>query len=100
MADFSATIVTPQGKIFEDKIESLSAPGTEGYLGILAHHAPLVTMLGKGILKVVKSGTEHFWAISSGVVEVNKKGEVLLLADTALAGNSFAEAKTRVQEFK
>jgi F0F1-type ATP synthase epsilon subunit len=52
MADFPTTIVTPQGKIFEDKIESLSAPGAEGYLGILAHHAPLVAMLATGILKL------------------------------------------------
>lgn len=99
MADYPATIVTPQGKLLEDKIESLTAPGAEGYLGILAHHAPMVAMLGKGVLKVVKAGTEQFWAISSGVVEVNKKGEVLLLADTALAGNSAEAAQARTKEF-
>ena len=99
MTEYPATIVTPQGKIFEDKVESLSAPGTEGYLGILAHHAPMVAMLGKGILKIIKAGAEHYWAISSGVLEVNKRGELLLLADTALAGNSFDEAKTKSAEF-
>jgi|SRR3989338_2159490 len=98
MTPYPATVITPQGKILEEKIEFLSAPGQEGYLGILAHHAPLLTTLAKGILKIQKSGTEQFWAISSGVLEVDQKGEVLVLADTALPGNSLEEANARVKE--
>ena len=99
MTPYSATVITPQGKLLEEQIEYLSAPGAEGYLGVLANHAPLVVMLIKGILKIQKAGTEQFWAITSGVLEVNKKGEVLVLADAASAGNSLDDAKARLPEF-
>ena len=99
MTPYPATVITPQGKILEDKIEFLSAPGQEGYLGILAHHAPMLTNLAKGVLKIQKAGSEHFWAVSSGVLEVDKKGEVLVLADAALPGNSLDDAQSKIKEF-
>ena len=98
MTLYSATVITPQGKLIEDQIEFLSAPGAEGYLGVMAHHAPMVTMLGKGILKIQKTGSEQFWAINSGILEVNKKGEVLVLADAAIAGSSLNDAQTKLPE--
>jgi len=98
MANYKATIVTPQGKIFDDTVEFLSVPGAEGYLGILAHHAPIVAMLTKGIVKIQKAGGEQFWGITSGVLEVDQKGEALVLADSAVAGNSLEDAKTRLQK--
>jgi F-type H+-transporting ATPase subunit epsilon len=98
MTPYLATVITPQGKLLDEQIEYLSAPAAEGYLGVMAHHAPMVAMLSKGILKTQKAGTEQFWAINSGVLEVNKKGEVLVLADNALPGNSMEEAQAKIKE--
>ena len=98
MTPYPVTVLTPHGKLFEDQVEFISAPGVEGYLGIMARHAPMVAMLGKGVLKTQKSGNEQFWAINSGVLEVNKKGEVLVLADAAVAGTSLDDAKTKLPE--
>lgn len=98
MVEYKTTIVTPQGKMFDDKVEFLSVPGAEGYLGILADHAPIVAMLTKGIVKIRKAGVEQFWGITSGVLEVDQKGEALVLADSAVAGNSLEDAKARLQE--
>ena len=98
MATYFARVITPHGKFFEDKVDFLSAPAAEGYLGILADHAPLVAMLAQGILKIQKAGVDQFWAISSGVLEVDQNGEVLVLADTALPGNSVEDARAKVNE--
>ncbi len=49
---FTLRIITPEREIFNDQIESAIMPGSEGQLGILANHAPLVTRLKKGIVYI------------------------------------------------
>jgi len=62
--------------IFQGEAYSLTAPGAKGTLTILPHHAPLITSLKKGKLKLKKSekgGEELFFEIEKGFLEVNKK---------------------------
>ena len=94
MTTFPVSIITPNGVIFKGDTEFLSAPGVEGSFGILAKHAPFVTLLLKGIVKVVSQEQAKFFAIAKGILEVNGKGDVLLLASYAA---SFDE-KTKAQE--
>jgi len=85
MADtpFTFRLVTPQRLILEAPIVSLEAPGSEGYLGILAHHAPLITPLRPGRLDVRDvSGQEWSYAVSGGFLEVSAN-RATVLADTA-----------------
>jgi F-type H+-transporting ATPase subunit epsilon len=84
MNNFQLSIVTPAGNIFSDFVEYVSAPGTEGMFGVLAHHAPMIAQLKKGLLKLMKNSESSVYAIGSGILEVNGKGEVLILADEAL----------------
>jgi F-type H+-transporting ATPase subunit epsilon len=85
MADtpFTFRLVTPQRLLLETQIVSLKAPGSEGYLGILAHHAPLITPLRPGRLDVRDtSGQESSYAVSGGFLEVSAN-RATVLADTA-----------------
>lgn len=76
------TIVTPEKIFYEDEVTSLIAPGSEGYLGVLTDHAPLITGLVPGKLTVKDENSQkvHF-AISSGFMEVFKN-QVTILADS------------------
>ncbi|HEY6050670.1 MAG TPA: ATP synthase F1 subunit epsilon [Thermoanaerobaculia bacterium] len=85
MADtpFTFRLVTPQRLILEAPIVSLEAPGSEGYLGILAHHAPLITPLRPGRLDVRDTaGQSWSYAVSGGFLEVSAN-RATVLADTA-----------------
>lgn len=71
MAEFKVQIVTREKTIFSDTATSLILPGGLGYLGVLAHHAPLVSTLGKGTVTIKKSdGTEQTFNVENGFVEV------------------------------
>ena len=75
-------IVTPERIVYSEPADFLVVPGIEGYLGILPLHAPIVSGLNIGVLKVIKEGKETKVAISGGFMEVNDNRAVIL-ADTA-----------------
>jgi F-type H+-transporting ATPase subunit epsilon len=73
-------IVTAECQTFADEVNVVIAPGIEGQLGILPHHAPLMTMLQPGELIVKKDGEETYLAITGGFLEV-RPDKVIILAD-------------------
>jgi len=75
-------IVTAERVVFSDDVDVVVAPGVEGQLGILPHHAPLMTMLLPGELQVRKGGEEFFLAIAGGFLEV-RPDRIIVLADAA-----------------
>jgi F-type H+-transporting ATPase subunit epsilon len=75
-------IVTPEKRAYDDMVDSVNLPGTEGELGILPHHAPLLSMLGAGELRIRKDGTEESFAIVGGFVQV-RPDKVVVMAETA-----------------
>ena len=83
MATFPLELVTPERMLFSEEVESIRAPGVDGSLGVLAGHAPLLTELTTGLIKVtLADGSEAFIATSGGFLQVNKD-KVIILADTA-----------------
>jgi F-type H+-transporting ATPase subunit epsilon len=83
---FPLRIVSPDHVVFEGRVQSVVAPGSEGSFGVLFEHAPLLAELGTGGLKLVaEQGEERFLAISGGFLEVSPFGEVSVLADAAEA---------------
>ncbi len=81
MATFTLSIVTPEHILFEEEVESIVVPGAQGYLGVLAHHAPLITPIAPGRLTVRKSSaTDIIMAISGGFFEVSHN-KATVLAD-------------------
>ena len=80
MATFKLEIVTAEGMVFADDVSGVIAWGVEGQLGILPHHAPLMTMLQPGDLLIKKDGEEEYMAISGGFLDV-RPDKVIILAD-------------------
>ncbi|MEE8142565.1 MAG: ATP synthase F1 subunit epsilon, partial [Planctomycetota bacterium] len=65
------TVLTPEGQIFHGPAQMLVAPGESGYLGVLFNHAPLISTLGRGTLKIKShDGTTRKWQVEGGFLEV------------------------------
>ena len=75
-------IVTPERLAYSDTVDSVQLPGSEGELGVLPHHAPLVSMLGIGELRIRKAGAEESFAIVGGFLQV-RPDKVVVMAETA-----------------
>ncbi|MGR3219318.1 MAG: F0F1 ATP synthase subunit epsilon [Candidatus Anammoxibacter sp.] len=80
---FKLNVLTPERNIFGDDVQSVTANGADGYLGILPKHAPLLTSLEIGILTITdKDGSRKEMTLNGGFLEVINN-EVTVLAETA-----------------
>jgi len=78
---FRCEIVTQDRKLYDGPADMVVAPGTEGLMGILPNHAPLLSTLDFGVLTVRYQGEEQLFTIAGGVIEVLPDG-VTVLADS------------------
>jgi F-type H+-transporting ATPase subunit epsilon len=96
-------VVSAEEELFSGRIESLQITGSEGELGIMPGHAPLLTTLLPGMVRLVKQfGEEEIIYINGGVLEI-QPGTVTVLADTAIRAEDLDEqaaldAKKRAEE--
>jgi F-type H+-transporting ATPase subunit epsilon len=102
MPSIKLDIVTAERVVYSEEVDEVIAPGAEGQLGILPHHAPLMTILTAGELVVRKGGAEDSLAISGGFLEV-RPDRVIVLADQAERAEEIDEsraeaAKQRAEE--
>ena len=79
MPEFDLAVATPQKQLFKDKAESVNAPSEEGYMTILASHAPLLANLTKGKVTIKTATDTKEFDITGGFIEVNEKGVIILL---------------------
>lgn len=84
-------IVTPEAKTFSDNVDSVVIPGVEGELGVLPMHAPLMTLLEPGELRVMKNGDETRLAVGEGFVEVTQE-KIAVLTDMAVKESEIDES--------
>ena len=75
-------IVTPERLVYQDEVDAVVLPGSEGELGVLPHHAPLVSTLGVGELRIRKAGQEESFAIAGGFLQV-RPDKVVVMAELA-----------------
>jgi F-type H+-transporting ATPase subunit epsilon len=75
-------IVSQDRIVFQDDVDIVVLPGIEGVMGILPHHAPVLTVLQYGIITVRKQGEEQFFTVAGGFAEV-QPDQVTVLADAA-----------------
>jgi F-type H+-transporting ATPase subunit epsilon len=66
----TVNILTPDKQLYEGEATYLGLPGSDGSLGILSHHAPLVTTLRKGEITLKTDGEEMTFEVNGGTVEV------------------------------
>ncbi|HYX07639.1 MAG TPA: ATP synthase F1 subunit epsilon [Bacteroidales bacterium] len=75
-------IITPDKNVFSGEIKLIQVPGSTGSFEILKNHAPIISTLAEGSVKIVdKKGERHFFSIDGGVVEF-KENHVIVLAET------------------
>ncbi|HEX6260435.1 MAG TPA: F0F1 ATP synthase subunit epsilon [Woeseiaceae bacterium] len=92
MATIQVDIVSAEGEIFSGDASMVYAPARMGEVGIAPRHAPLLTALKPGEVRVQDtSGKEHFFYITGGMLEIQPH-LVTVLADTALRGEQLDEA--------
>jgi F-type H+-transporting ATPase subunit epsilon len=87
-------IITAERRVYSDDVDVVVAPGIEGQLGILPHHAPLMTALQPGELLVRKNGEESYLAVSGGFMEV-LGNRVTILADAAERSDEIDEQRAQ-----
>lgn len=74
-------IVTPDNKVYTGEVKLVQVPGTDGSFEVLKNHAPIISTLNAGKVKVVEEDdSEKFFDISKGVIEVNRN-KIILLAE-------------------
>lgn len=81
-ATYHLKILTPATIVFDGEVEAIVAPGEAGYLGVLANHAPIITTLRPGHLKVSDASGVKWYAIKEGILRV-AKNEAILLSEAA-----------------
>ena len=85
-------IVTPEAKVFSDDVEMVTLPGSEGEMGILPQHVPLMTQIVPGEIIARKAGEDIFLAVGEGFVEITAD-RVAILTDMAINAENIDEAK-------
>jgi F-type H+-transporting ATPase subunit epsilon len=74
-------IVTPDRQFLSDEVDEVTMPGSEGYLGVLPGHLPLLTTLGTGVLSYHKSQAVFHFSVSGGFAEI-LPDRVIIMADS------------------
>lgn len=89
-------VVSAEEEIFSGDAEFVAAPAVAGEVGVYPHHAPMITTIKPGALRIKLSDTEEETVIyiSGGILEV-QPGLVTVLADTAVRGGDLDEAKAK-----
>lgn len=82
MSPIKLDIVSAERLVYSDEVDMVLAPGTQGQLGILPHHAPLMTMLEPGELLIRKGNTETCLVVAGGFMEV-RPDHITVLAEAA-----------------
>ena len=87
-----ASIITPDGTIFEGDVDAISLPTPDGEITVLPHHIPLISIVIAGTVTVrSQGGGEQIFAVSQGVIEVDGK-TIRVLTDTADRAEALQES--------
>ena len=102
MTGIRIDIVTAERAVYSEDVDAVIAPGIQGQLGILPHHAPLMTTLQSGELLIKKDGEEIALSVTGGFLEV-RPDRVVVLADAAERADEIdvaraEEAKRRAEK--
>ena len=93
MSTIHVDVVSAEEAIFSGEAKFVALPGEAGELGIYPKHAPLITRIKPGAVRILKSvDTEEFVFVAGGILEI-QPNVITVLADTAIRGHDLDEAK-------
>ena len=96
MSELHVSIVTPEGKKFDGPATSIVAPGMQGSFGVLASHAPLISGLERGIVKITVGDSINYFVMDRGIAEVHDNA-VVLLVDRVETASSADDADEKLK---
>ena len=94
MAPMRLDVITAEREVFSDEVDLVVAPGSQGELGILPSHSPLMTTLKEGELTIRKGGEDTYLAVSGGFLEV-MDNVVTVLADACERSEEINEERAQ-----
>lgn len=94
MAPMRLEIITAEREVYSEDVDVLVAPGIEGQLGILPHHAPLMTFIQPGEIMIRRDGEESYLAVTGGFMEV-LGNKVTILADACESSDEINEERAQ-----
>jgi len=97
MSSFPLKVLSPEGSILEATVDHVQVTAFNGSLGVLAHHAKMISAIVSGPGKVESGGNTTWYAFGEGTLEVRDE-EVVLLVDFAEEASSLDDARTRVEQ--
>jgi len=83
---FTLEIITPERRVLTESVTSLVVPTAEGYVGVLAHHAPMVAAVHIGVMRYRRDDEWHAVAVSGGFMEVAGNRAIVLARTAETAG--------------
>ncbi len=93
MKTLQVDVVSAEEEVFSGQAQFVALPGEQGELGVLPGHAPLITRIKPGTVRIKKDdGAEELLFVAGGILEV-QPGGISVLADTAIRGKDIDEAK-------
>lgn len=92
MTAYNLSIITPQGMIFNGSVNSLTAPGEMGRVGVLGSHAAMIMSLKRGMVKVETADGLKYFETEQGILEVKPSHDVILLVEGAQVSSNQLEA--------
>ena len=101
MPTFEVSLVCPEARVDLGDADQVDLPGVEGDLGVLAGHAPIVTALRPGIVRVIAHGRDEKFVILGGIAEFSASS-LNILADSASPIEEFdvAELKAKIEDME
>ena len=91
-------VVTPEGQAFNDTVESVVLPGTEGYFGVLDGHEPFLTGLQSGVMEIEQSDTTLHAALSTGYANVSAEAVTVMVGTCEFAHDIDVERASSARE--
>ncbi len=96
MATFHFELVSPQSTAFSGEVDQVDVPGSEGDFGVLAGHAPMISLIRPGVMKVTVAGETTEIVVLGGFAEVGPDG-LTVLADVATSVEDLDRASLQQQ---
>lgn len=85
------SLVSPERELFSGEVDQVVVPGSDGQFGALVNHAPLMSVVKSGVIRIIKGNQETKMYVGGGIVDVSGKG-VAILAEDAVDLNSIDKA--------
>ncbi len=91
-------LITPEKIVYQEEVDSISLPTTDGEITVLPHHIPLITVLSAGVITLRNEGETHYVSVTDGVVKVDKMGLTVLATSADRANDLVMEQVEKALE--